>query len=274
MAGAGNTDWLGLRGKTCVVTGAASGIGRGIAEGLAGAGANLALLDVNMKGLGETAGAVKASGVKTLAVECDTSSQTSVLAAAARVEKELGPADVLVNNAGILRPGPLESLSLDLWNQLISINLTGYFLCAQAFGKQMLARKKGAMVHIASIAGKMPQTFSGAYSVSKAGVIMLSRQIAAEWGRDGIRSNAVCPGTIRTPLSEAFYQVPGVVEAREKIIPMHRIGTAKDIADAVVYLASDRSTYISGEDVLVDGGLEKMIMDILPRPGHEAPKRG
>jgi glucose 1-dehydrogenase len=263
-------DWLGLAGKICVVTGAASGIGKAIATGLAETGAHIALLDLNLKAAEAVAAEIKSAGGKAIALACDTSSQASVAAAAERSAKDLGPCDVLVNNAGILRPGPLDSLSLELWNQIVAINLTGYFLCAQAFGKQMIAKKKGAMVHIASIAGKNPQPYSGAYSVTKAGVIMLSRQLALEWGPLGIRSNAVCPGTIRTPLSEDFYKVAGTMEAREKAIPMGRIGYPKDIADATIFLVSPRAEFVSGEDVLVDGGLEKAMMNIIPRPGHEA----
>jgi NAD(P)-dependent dehydrogenase (short-subunit alcohol dehydrogenase family) len=269
-----DAGWLGLDGKVAIVTGAASGIGRAIAQEFGTVGAKVAVLDIDTKGAEETVSLVKKAGGAAIAVTCDTSSQDSITVAATATHKAFGPADVLVNNAGILRAGPLESLTLELWNQLVAINLTGYFLCAQTFGRQMLPRRKGALVHVASIAGLQPQTFSGAYSVTKAGVIMLSRQLAAEWGREGVRSNVVCPGAIRTPLSEGFYQVPGVVEAREKIIPAKRIGTPKDIADACVFLASERATYITGEQVLVDGGLEKMIMDLLPRPGHEAPKRG
>jgi glucose 1-dehydrogenase len=264
------TDWLGLAGKICVVTGAGSGIGKAIATGLAETGARLVLLDLNGKAVEAVAGEIKNAGGQALALACDTSNQSSVVAAAERSAKEMGPCDVLVNNAGILRPGPLDTLSLDLWNQIIAINLTGYFLCAQAFGKQMIAKGGGAMAHIASIAGKNPQPYSGAYSVTKAGVIMLSRQLALEWGPMGIRSNAVCPGTIRTPLSEDFYKVAGTMEAREKAIPMGRIGYPKDIADAVIFLVSKRGEFVSGEDVLVDGGLEKAMMNIIPRPGHEA----
>jgi glucose 1-dehydrogenase len=261
-------DWLGLTDRVCVVTGGGSGIGRAVAVGLAEAGARVAVLDLNAASAEAVAGEIKAAGA------CNTSDQTAVVTTAANVAKDIGPCDVLVNNAGILRPGPLESLSLELWNQIIAVNLTGYFLCAQAFGKQMLARKSGVMVHIASIAGKMPQTHSGAYSVTKAGVIMLSRQIATEWGPLGIRSNAVCPGTIRTPLSEEFYKDPNVQASRERVIPVGRIGYPKDIADSVVFLASDRSAFVSGEDILVDGGLEKAIMGLIPRPGHEPVKKG
>ena len=264
-------DWLGLAGKICVVTGAGSGIGKAIAKGLAETGAHVVLLDLDAKAAEAVAGEIKnTGGGKALALGCDTSNQASVLAAAERSAKEMGPCDVLVNNAGILRPGPLDSLSLDLWNQIIAINLTGYFLCAQAFGRQMIAKGGGAMAHIASIAGKNPQPYSGAYSVTKAGVIMLSRQLALEWGPLGVRSNAVCPGTIRTPLSEDFYKVAGTLEAREKAIPIGRIGYPKDIADTTIFLVSKRAEFVSGEDVLVDGGLEKSMMNIIPRPGHEA----
>jgi NAD(P)-dependent dehydrogenase (short-subunit alcohol dehydrogenase family) len=265
-------DWLGLKGKVAVVTGAGSGIGKACATGLAEVGASVALLDLDAKSAAAVAAEIKAAGGKALAVECDTSNPASVKAAAAKVAKELGDPDVLVNNAGILRSGPLADLDVEAWNRVLAINLTGYFLCAQAFGAPMRKRRKGAMVHIASIAGIQPQPWSGAYSPSKAGVVMLSRQIALEWGPDGVRSNAVCPGTIRTPLSEAFYQVPGVMQAREKVIPVGRIGYPKDIADATVYLVSERAAFVTGEDVLVDGGLDKTIMGLLPRPGHEAPK--
>lgn len=265
------SDWLGLRDRVCVVTGAGSGIGKAIAIGLAQAGSRVVLLDLDKAGAEAVANEITGIGGQAVAMACDTSKPGDITAAAERSAKEMGPCDVLVNNAGILRPGPLDSVSLELWNQIIAVNLTGYFLCAQAFGKQMIAQKKGAMVHIASIAGKQPQPYSGAYSVTKAGVIMLSRQIALEWGPFGVRSNAVCPGTIRTPLSEDFYKAPGVVAAREKIIPIGRIGYPKDIADTTIFLASARAAFVSGEDVLVDGGLEKTIMGLIPRPGHEAP---
>src|SRR4029077_4738343 len=115
------------------------------------------------------------------------------------VRRNFGACDVLVNNAGLLRAGALESLSLDEWNHVLSVNLTGYLLCAQAFGKQMLAARHGSMVHVASVAAHHPQPRSGAYSASKAGVAVLSRQLALEWGPSGIRSNVVSPGLIRTP---------------------------------------------------------------------------
>jgi NAD(P)-dependent dehydrogenase (short-subunit alcohol dehydrogenase family) len=132
----------------------------------------------------------------------------------------------------------------------------------------MLACGGGAIVHIASIAATNPQPRSGAYSPSKAGVVMLSRQLAQEWGADGIRSNVVSPGLIRTPLSEAFYQAPGVLERREAVIPAGRVGTPTDIADAVAFLARPRAAYVSGAELLVDGGLDQVMMGLVPRPGY------
>jgi NAD(P)-dependent dehydrogenase (short-subunit alcohol dehydrogenase family) len=202
-----------------------------------------------------------------LPIECDTSDPASVAAAAAEVQRAFGGCDVLVNNAGLLRSGPLESLSLEDWNHLLSVNLTGYFLCAQSFGKQMLAARRGSIVHVASVAAHHPQPRSGAYSASKAGVAILSQQLAVEWGPSGIRSNVVSPGLIRTPLSEAFYQSPGVSERRAQMVPSRRIGAPEDIADVVLYLASDRAAYVNGADVAVDGGFAAVLMDTVPRPG-------
>ncbi len=153
------------------------------------------------------------------------------------------------------------------------MNLSGYFLCAQAFGRQMREAKRGSLVHIASVAAHHPQTRSGAYSASKAGVAILSQQLALEWGPLGIRSNVVSPGLIRTPLSEAFYQEPGVTERRAAIVPSRRVGQPRDIADTVIYLASDRAAYVNGADVAVDGGFSSVLMDLVPRPGFQATEK-
>ena len=270
------TDPFGLTGRVCVVTGAGSGIGRAIALTLAGAGGRIAVLDRNEAGSMETVQQVQALGAQALAIGCDTSDPDSVQSAAQRSAAELGPCDVLVNNAGVLRPGALESLSLAEWNQVLSVNLTGYFLCAQAFGRQMRengtqsGKSGGALVHIASIAAEHATAFTGSYSVAKAGITMLSRQLALEWGGYGIRSNAVHPGLIVTPMSQAFYDVPGTTERRSKAVPAGRIGRPDDIAQAVLFLASPRSAYISGEEITVDGGFTRMLMGLIPRTGYTA----
>ncbi|HKF74188.1 MAG TPA: SDR family NAD(P)-dependent oxidoreductase [Stellaceae bacterium] len=262
-----DADWLGLAGRICVVTGAGSGIGRAVATAMVGAGAVVALLDRD-RGCCEAAAAeLRGRGGRALAIECDTADPASVGTAAEDVQRAFAACDVLVNNAGLLRSGALESLSLEDWNHLLGVNLTGYLLCAQAFGKPMLAARRGSIVHVASVAAHHPQPRSGAYSVSKAGVAILSRQLALEWGPSGIRSNVVSPGLVRTPLSEAFYQAPGVSERRAQAVPSRRIGTPEDIADVVLFLASDRAAYVNGADVAVDGGFAAVLMDTVPRPG-------
>jgi glucose 1-dehydrogenase len=267
MAGTQGADWLGLAGRVAVVTGAAGGMGRAIAAGFTAAGAAVALLDRDAAGCESLAAELAGAGARTAAVGCDATDEASIVAAAEAVAARLGPADILVNNAGVLRPGPLASLGLAEWNTLLSVNLTGYLLCAQAFGRGMMERGSGALVHIASIAATNPQPRSGAYSPSKAAVAMLSRQLALEWGPSGVRSNVVSPGFIRTPMSESFYQQPDVKERRERMLPSRRIGTPQDIADAVIFLASPRSSYVNGAEILVDGGLDQVMMELTPRPG-------
>lgn len=261
--------WLGLSGKVCVVTGGAGGLGRAIGADMAAQGAKVALLDLD----GDAA-ASAAAGFGGLGLACDTSSEAAVRAACAEVTAALGPADVLVNNAGILRPGPLATLSLAEWNGMIAVNLTGYLLCAQAFGAAMLERRSGALIHIASIAASFPQGQSGAYSPSKAAVAMLSRQLALEWGPRGVRSNCVSPGLIRTPMSEPFYSAQGMAAARANLVPARRYGQPADIGDAVLFLASPRADFITGQDLVVDGGLAQITMAQVPRPGFEAPEHG
>lgn len=263
------SDWLGLSNTLCVVTGAGGGIGRAVAHSLAKQGARLVLLDRDRASLDETVDSLRRLGSETvLALTCDVSSETSVHEAAKRSLAEAGPCNVLVNNAGLLRPGSLDTLPLADWNALLSINLNGYLLCSQAFGQQMRGKGGGAIVHIASISGSHPQARSGAYSVSKAGVLMLSRQLATEWAADGIRSNVVSPGLVETPMSREFYATPQIREKRSAAVPAGRIGAPQDIADAVLFLASRRASYVTGEEIIVDGGYSNMLMNLIPRPGY------
>ncbi len=176
-----NTDWLGLADRIAVVTGAAGGMGRAIAQSFVEAGAAVALLDRDQEGLRAIEQQLQAAGGRVAAIRCDTGSEASIADAARACADKLGPADILVNNAGILRSGPLATLPLEEWNTLMAVNLTGYLLCAQAFRPQMLGRP-AALVHIASIAASNPQPRSGGYSPSKAAVAMLSRQFGAGMG--------------------------------------------------------------------------------------------
>lgn len=265
--GSSALDWLGLSGRVIAVTGAASGIGAAIAHSLASAGAKVALLDRNEEGCRQVADALAAQGAAVLAVTADTSNEVSLAAAAAQVREKLGPCYGLVNNAGMLRSASLDAVTVEDWNAVLAVNLTGYLLCARAFRPQMLEQGGGSLVHVASISANFPQTHSGAYSPSKAGVLLLSRQLAAEWGPMGIRSNAICPGMIRTPLSAAFYAQPGVEEKRSAATASRRIGEPQDIADAALYLLSRRAGYVNGAELGVDGGMPSMLMDLVPRPG-------
>jgi NAD(P)-dependent dehydrogenase (short-subunit alcohol dehydrogenase family) len=269
MTGQESSDWLDLSGRVCVVTGGGGGIGRAVAISLAEAGSHVAAIDLDERGLEVTGAALRKLGSRHIVTRCDTSSAESVAAASEAIEKSLGPCGVLINTAAVLRPGGLDNLSLAEWNSVLAVNLTGYFLCAQMFGRQMRKLKRGSLVHIASIAGSHAQGQSGAYSVSKAGVIMLSRQLANEWGPHGIRSNVVSPGMVVTPMSQSFYDTPGVTERRAAVVPSRRVGMPQDMANAILFLASDRSSYVNGDEITVDGGYANMLMNLVPRPGFE-----
>lgn len=260
-------DRTGLRDRVCVVTGGAGGIGAATAQALAALGARVAVVDRDEAAALATARALTDTGAQAIGIGCDIADEAAVRDAAARVRARLGPVHGLVNNAGLLRAGALEDLSLADWHAVLAVNLTGQLLCTRAFGRDMLAAGRGAIVHVASIAALHPQTRSGAYSASKAGVLLLNRQLAAEWGPRGVRSNAVCPGMIRTPLSARFYEEPGFEAARAAVTASRRVGEPADIAGPCVFLLSDGAAYVNGAELVVDGGLQCMLMDMVPRPG-------
>ena len=260
--------WLELEDEVCVVTGAAGGIGEGIVRELVAAGARVALLDRDGEGVRRLAAEIDSSSSRTVADSCDVTDVTSVEDAARVVANTLGAVGVLVNNAGIIRHGDLDSISIEDWQAQLDVNLNGYLRCAQAFGRAMLERNKGAIVHVASIAAGHPQVRGGAYAPGKAAITMLSRQLAIEWGPRGVRSNTVSPGLVRTPMTEAFYSAPGAVERREAMVPIRRIGATQDIARAVAFLASPKASYVNGADLLVDGGITQTLMSHIPRADH------
>lgn len=259
--------WPGLQGRVCVVTGAASGIGQATAQALADVGAKVALVDRDAIAASQAARRLVAGGAAALGVGCDIADEAAVRDAAGLVRRALGPVYGLVNNAGFLKAGALEDVSLADWNAVLAVNLTGQLLCSREFGRDMLDAGRGAIVHVASVSALHPQSRSGAYSASKAGVLLLNKQLAAEWGPRGVRSNAVCPGMIRTSLSAKFYEQPGFEAARAAVTASRRVGEPRDIAEPCVFLLSERASYINGTELLVDGGLDCMLMDMVPRPG-------
>lgn len=259
------SHWLGLAGRSAAVTGAASGIGQGCAWALARAGVTVWALDRDEAALAATVTAAADEGLTVTGLACDVTDVDSVRDAAMTA----GGVDILVNAAGIGRPAALLDVSLADWQRVLDINLTGYLLTTQAFAPGMVERGAGSLVHVASIASRNPQPGSGAYSASKAGVSLMSQQLAYELGPSGVRSNTVSPGLVRTPMTEAYYQAPGVAERRNAAVPLGRVAGSEDIADVVVFLASDRARYVTGADITVDGGFATRLMGTVPRPGYD-----
>lgn len=265
---------MGLADKVAVVTGAANGIGRGIALGFAREGARVAVLDRDAAALEVTRAMVADLGAEVVALEVDTSERASVEAAEAELSRVMGPAEVLVNNAGISgHGGPLLDLPQEEWDRLLRVNLTGYFLCAQVFARGMVARGGGALVHVVSGTALYAYPNAGNYGIAKAGGLMLSHILAAELGPLGIRSNAIHPGLVQTEMTRASYADPAVAERRGRLVPQGRVAQPQDMAEAVLFLASLRAAYVNGADLVVDGGLTKNLMSLIPRapfPGEVA----
>jgi Dehydrogenases with different specificities (related to short-chain alcohol dehydrogenases) len=251
-----------LAGKVAVVTGAGQGLGASTAQLFAELGARVAVLDVD----GDAARAV-AEKVDGLALVADVTSPADVQAAAESVHEAYGHCDALVNNAGVVMFERLEDVSPQAWDHMVAVNLRGPFLCTQAFGAMMREQRSGSIVNIGSVAGSTPQAFSGPYSPTKAGVEILARQIAVEWGRYGIRANTVSPGIMETPMALGFLADPDVRAARERFVAQRRIGRPEEIASVIAFLASDAASYVTGQNIVVDGGLLQMVVRLLPRPG-------
>ena len=261
-------DWLSLRDKVCVVTGAVGGMGAKICQQLAIHNAKLVLVDLKDEQLSELKKNLETEyHAIIMTATCDTTDQAQVQDLCKKVEEQFGGTDVLINTAGILKFAPLEDLDYDTWKQVIQVNLNGYFLMSQIFGKSMIEKKAGTIIHISTVASMDPETYSGAYSTSKAGVNMLSKQIAAEWGQYGIRRNVIMPCLFKTPMSMSFYSDPAVEAGRKKLTASKRIETVDDIANLTLFLASNRSDYINGAEIPVDGGFHMMMGDQIPKPG-------
>lgn len=243
-------------GEVAIVTGGKRGIGREIALALAAAGAEVAVCTrvVEDGGLDAVVEEIKKLGRRSLGIRADTSRKADVDHMVEKVMDEFGRIDILVNNAGALIKAPFLEMSEDVWDRHMDVNLKGYYLFSQSVAKKMVDRRKGCIINIASdLAFKAIPTL-GAYCVSKAGIIMLTRVLAQELGQYGIRVNVIAPGMIRTELSRPNWSDPTFLKHMEAITPLGRIGELSDIVGAALLLASDASSYISGSTILVNGG--------------------
>jgi len=258
---------LSIEGKAVAVTGAGQGLGAATAEMLAGAGADLMLIDVNRGPIEDLARRLAPTARRIETRQCDIRQEDQVVAAAAAMKEAFGRCDGLVNNAGVVGFAPLEDVSLEEWNRLLSVNLTGTFLCIRSFGRLMLEQESGSIVTVTSTAASIPQSKSGAYSPSKAGSAILTRQAAMEWGPRGIRANIVAPGAMWTPMTEPFQSDPEAVKRRSAMIASGRIADPKEMAQVILFLLSDWASYINGANIDVDGGLRQMMLSLMPRPG-------
>ena len=256
-----------LEDKVVVVTGAGQGLGEATARVAGELGARVAVLDIDDGLARRTAESLSAAGIEAVPIACDVADDSAVGQAAQTVEQQLGGCDGLVNNAGVIAWTPLEDLSVDEWDHVMKVNVRGAFLCTKHFGRSMIAQQGGSVVNVASVAGTVPEPGAGAYAPSKAALVMLARQTATEWGRHGIRANAVSPGIMRTPMAEAFNSDPDAYRRRLEMIAVHRIGDPEEVARVIAFLLSDAGSYLSAQNLEVDGGLMQMMIGILPRPG-------
>jgi len=242
-----------LEGKLALVTGAARGIGRAIAVELAGEGANLVLCDLQADWLEETAEAVKACGREVRCLSVDVGDGAAVAETVTGAAKECGSIDILVNNAGITKDTFLVRMSEEDWDAVIRVNLKGTFLFTKAVSKVMMKQRSGAIVNIASIIGLIGNAGQCNYAASKAGVIALTKSTAKELAGRSVRVNAVAPGFIETKMTEVLPD--DVKQQMLSAIPMNRFGTPEDVARVVVFLASDASSYMTGQVLTISGGM-------------------
>jgi NAD(P)-dependent dehydrogenase (short-subunit alcohol dehydrogenase family) len=243
-------------GRVAVVTGASSGIGAALAEGLARAGARVVLVARRADRIDELAKRLGTEGAEAVAHTCDVAVEAEVDQLAARVLERFGRADILVNNAGITRVIPAEDEPLETFEQVLATNLTGAFLCSQRFGRAMLAAGSGAIVNVASVlgmvgSGQVPQA---SYAASKGGLVNLTRELAAQWARKGVRVNALAPAWFPSEMTQEMFDDERSRQWIRGRTPMGRAGDPKELVGPLLFLASDAASYVTGQILAVDGG--------------------
>lgn len=250
-----DSELFDLHGKTALVTGGATGVGRACAIALAQAGADIVIADINHEAGEKTADRLTHYGVRSAFIACDIADKTQVQAMLAFTVNTFGRLDIAINNAGIILAGPDETFDKDAWDKVIGINLTGTWLCTQAQAQQMIKQTptEGKIINIASMCATISiPGCSGAYDASKAAIVHLTRTLAAQWGRYNINVNSISPSHVMTPL---FAQCP--LERRQRIrdiTPMGHLQRPEDLYGPVVFLASKAADYVTGQDLIVDGG--------------------
>ncbi len=244
-----------LRDRVAIVTGGGQGMGRAIAIALAGEGAAVIVADTDLPKAEATVAAIAERGGRATAMDVDVSQHTSIVRMVEQTLARYGRIDILVNNAGVIGHMPLLELTEKEWDRVLEINLKGTFLCSQQAAKAMLASKGGVIINLSSISADLPEPECAHYGVSKAGVTHLTKSFAVALGKHNIRVIAIAPGTIRTPMTDDFLGRPGAEEGRLRSIALDHIGTPEEVADAVVFLASDDARYVTGSTLYVEGGM-------------------
>lgn len=255
-----------LKNQVAIVTGSSSGIGAGIAKSMASSGATV-IVNYPFEGALEQANSVLKeitdSGGKGIVYQCDVSKEDQVVKMFQDVVARFGTVDILVNNAGVQKDAKFTEMTLDQWNAVIGINLTGQFLCAREAVKEFLRRgidpsrsvACGKIIHISSVHEIVPWAGHANYASSKGAIRMLMQTLAQEFGGDKIRVNSICPGAIQTPINKNAWETPEALADLLKLIPYNRIGQPEDIGNLAVFLASDMADYITGTSVFIDGGM-------------------
>lgn len=257
---------ISLHNQVAVVTGASSGIGSGIAKSLASAGAIVIVNHSSPRSKDEATSVLKEitdAGGQGITYQCDVSQEDQVIRMFQDVISEFGTVDILVNNAGIQKDAKFTEMTLEQWNAVIGVNLTGQFLCAREAIKEFLRRgidtsrsiACGKIIHISSVHEIIPWAGHANYAASKGAVRMLMQTLAQEYGADKIRVNSICPGAIQTPINQNAWNTPDALSSLLTLIPYNRIGQPKDIGNLAVFLASDLADYITGTSIFVDGGM-------------------
>jgi NAD(P)-dependent dehydrogenase (short-subunit alcohol dehydrogenase family) len=267
-AGSGSSPWprgraavsdiFDLRGRVAVVTGAGRGLGRAFAETLVQAGASVAVLDIDGVAAEAVAGELRSSGGTAVGAALDVTDEFAVTDVVDQIVAEFGQVDVLVNNAGIGDPRtvPLHRVRTEDWRKVFAVNLDGTFLCSRAVLGHMVTRQSGKIINVASMFGLMGARISAipAYAPSKGAVVNLTRELALQYAANGIQVNALCPGYVRTGLSDGIYENPTVVETLNASVPMGRIAEVAELRGGLLMLASSASDYMTGQTLVIDGG--------------------